>query len=250
MHRSISTKRQILFFSLRFVFTNIKIVYLQELKFGKSMKFFFSICLIFYSTMSFAQVGITVGATNYITKTDLLFSKSSPGFTLGIVGGKEISERFDFLIEINYNRHRMSLIGKADELAAQEDIKFFLQEFSCPFVFNYYYLIYDDFKFGINFGPSFHFSHNLRLVDDSKTEYLMEPLLVSASELEFDAINRDISTNVFLATGLSVKYNFFMLNLKYYYGVTDPYRKARIASEFLDISGKDAFFTITLTAFL
>ena len=53
--------------------------------------------VIFFFTCSLSivaqqdRIGISVGATNYVTNTDLLFSKSSTGYTFGVFATKEFN---------------------------------------------------------------------------------------------------------------------------------------------------------------
>ena len=217
------------------------------------MKNFFSAFLILFSTITFAQdtkFGITVGATNYVTDTNLLFSKSAIGFTIGGMMKTEFNDRSQLLLELNYNSHFVNFVGRKNELATPEDIKFKLEEISIPVSYNYSFIVLDEFRFGINAGPSFHFIHEYKIVDESKEQYLLDPLQAQANDLLFDTRNDEMSFNIFLALGLSIQYkDSLMANLKYYYGITDPYRRAPIYSTVLDISGKDSFLAFSVTYF-
>lgn len=225
------------------------------LKFFKKMRKFFIFCFLIISTNVVAQggrFGITVGATNYITDTNWLFSKSGTGFTFGAVGSKEFSERFELFVEINYNQHRVKFVGRENETATPEDIKFKLEEFSIPFIINYNYLLLEDFRFGVNLGPSFHFIHNYVLLDETKGSYFLDPLLTEPKYLEFDtySANEDISFNMFAVFGLNIQYHkSLMASLRYCYGITDPYRRAPVVTPVLDISGKDSYYSFTITYF-
>ncbi|MEP5601594.1 MAG: outer membrane beta-barrel protein [Algibacter sp.] len=213
-----------------------------------SLFFMFSIYLVAQED----RFGVTIGATNYITDTDLLFSKSSTGFTFGVFATKEFNERSALFMEINYSRHFVKFVGRENELATPEDIKFNLERVSVPFSYNYSYLILDNFNFGVNVGPSFELYHDYKLTDESKEGYLLDPLLIPAQDLRFDILSDDntISFNMLILFGLNVQYKEnLMASLRYYYGVTNPYRRSPFYSTLVETSGKESYFTFTLTYF-
>lgn len=224
------------------------------------------ICLTIYSTL-FSQnnffrndsdplfdgrFGVTIGATNYITDASYLFSKSSTGFTVGVLGTAELSERFELFFEINYNKHFVKFVGRENQLAEPRDIKFNLQNISIPILLNYSYLIKDDYKLGVNIGPSFDLLYNYNLVNESEFDYVLDPLYVEPYDLEFDTrSDGKISFNMFVAFGLNFQYNErFMTSLRYYYGITDPYRNSPVFSPVIDITGRDSYFAWTFTYFI
>lgn len=199
------------------------------------------------------RIGISIGATNYVTDTDLLFSKSSTGYTFGVFATKEFNERSELFMEINYNSHFVKFIGRENELATPEDIKFKLERMSIPFSYNYSYLILDDFKFGVNVGPSFEFYHDYQLTDESKYDYLLDPLLIPSQDLRFDTLSSDdtISFNMLILFGLNIEYQEnLMVSLRYYYGITNPYRRSNFYSTVVETSGKDSYFSFILTYFI
>jgi len=210
-------------------------------------------CFLLISTITYSQLdgrfGIKVGATNYITDTNLLFSKSGIGLTIGLLGTVEFNESFELFTEINYNRHTVKLIGRSEPLAIPEDLKFTLENFSVPFLLNYSFFKKDDFKLGVLVGPSFHFIYEYS-IKDSKSEYILDPLNATTDDLLFDSRNEKLSFNIFAAVGISAQYTEkYMVNLRYYYGITDPYRKAPVFSRISDIKGQDSYFSITATYF-
>ena len=215
-------------------------------------KIILCVVVLFSTQVAFSQsdghFGVTLGATNYVTDTDLLFSKSGTGFTVGFLATAEFSDRSSLIVEINYNQHRVKLVGKADELSAQQDVPFNLINFSVPFVFNYNYLLLDDFKFGVQAGPSFQFLHTFELVNDSDENLLLEPTLLEPRYLRFDDENEKISFNVFASVGLSVMYDERILaQFRYYQSVTDPYRVAPVVSRFIDFEGKDYYYSFAVS---
>jgi hypothetical protein len=232
---------------------NIICVYIYLSEFLRKMRKALLGCFLIYSLGVLGQenrFGITFGTTNYITDTNWLFSKSGVGFTLGAMGTKSFSDRFELFIEINYNYHRVDFVGRETATSIPEDIRFRLEEFGIPIIINYNYLLLEDFRLGVNAGPSFHFIHNYVLLDETKESYLLDPLLTEPKYLEFDTYNDDISFNMFAVFGLNVQYQEnFMASLRYYYGITDPYRRAPVVSPVLDISGQDSYFSFTITYF-
>jgi len=196
------------------------------------------------------RFGVTAGGTNFSTDTNFLFSKSSLGYSIGVVGTASFSSRFELLIEINYTRNFINFVGREDYTSEPEDIKFKLENFNVPFILNYNYLNLDDtWYFGIDAGISTSFLHNYKLVDESKANYYLEPLYAKPYDLEFDTRNEQISFNAFFIIGLSAEYNQIMCNLRYHKGITDPYRNAPIISPIMDITGKDNYFSISFTYF-
>lgn len=193
------------------------------------------------------RFGVTVGATNYSPGANFLFSKSAPGYKVGFIGTVIISEKFEVFVEINYAKHFMKFIGRKDQLAAPEDIKFNLETINVPFILDYTVLNLDDeWFFGINAGPSLSFLYDYNLVDEAKSDYVLDPLYSTPSDLEFDSNKEEISFNAFIAFGVSVEYNRFMATFKYNKGITDPYRNINLYSPVMELKGKDNYFEFSL----
>lgn len=209
--------------------------------------------LIFFNTQnSIAQLdgrfGVTIGATNYVTDTNFISSKSSTGFTVGMTGTAIFSDKFELLLGINYYNHRVKFIGRETPTSPTEEINFNLQNIGIPAVINYTFFELKDFRFGVNLGPvaTFYYGYS---TSDSKSEYLLDPLQGEARIMNFDNNADSISFNAFVSMGLSAQYNRFMCNLNYNKGITDPYRKAPIYSPVIDIEGKDSYVSFTITYF-
>lgn len=193
------------------------------------------------------RFGLTVGATNYSPGANFLFSKSAPGFKVGMIGTVIISEKFEAFVEMNYARHSMKFIGREDELATPEDIKFRLETFNVPFILDYTVLNLDDeWFFGINAGPSISLLYDYKLVDEGKEGYVLDPLYTTPNQLEFDSNKEKVSLNAFIAMGVSVEYNRFMATFRYNKGITDPYRNINLYSPVMELKGKDSYFEFSL----
>lgn len=193
--------------------------------------------------------GLTIGGTNYITDSSLLFSKSGTGFLVGFTGSVRFSEKAELFVTLSYARHSSQFIGKQDPFAVQEEIPFHLEQTSVPFIFNYNFIeFHNDYKIGVFAGPSFNFFYNWDVTDDSKNGYLLEPLLATTDDLRFD--REDISFNLYGGMGLSAQYlDKILILFKYERSITDPYRRVPIFSNFLDITGADTILSISATYF-
>ncbi len=203
-------------------------------------------------TESYAQLdgrfGVTAGITNYMTDTDFLFSKSSIGYSLGITGTTIFSEKLELFLEMNYTKNMVYLVGRESELAPPEDIKFKLENINIPLVLDYTVLnLNDEWYFGLNTGVSASLIYEYNLVDESKENYILEPLYTNPYYLKFDTNNEKISFNAFLIMGVSVEYLQVLLNLRYYRGLSDPYRNAPVYSTVMDITGRDSYFALSFT---
>lgn len=212
---------------------------------------------VLFSNFSFAQFGgrfgFTAGVTNFSTDTEILFSKSMPGFSLGIIGTAEIADNLELLVEFNYSQHYLKLIGRETPESAPEDIKFKMGNYNIPFIFNYNVVnLKNDLLFGVQLGASASLMHEMKLIDNSKEDYYLDPYYLKPSDLEFDSTNGQISFNAFAVIGVSASYERFMLNFRYFKGITDPYRQAPfyIPVDGIEVKGKDNYYNFTLIYFL
>ncbi len=213
--------------------------------------------LLSFNTL-FAQdnriFGITIGGSNYITDSDVVFTKSQPGFSFGLVEPVPLSKRFELLFEINYTQNYTKFIGRQTKLSEPEDIKFKMGNINIPFIVNYNFSnLKKDFIFGAQAGPSLCLFHNYNLVDSSKEDYFLDPIYLKPKDLAFDTENERTSVNVFFAVGASVTYKEnFMCNLRYYKGLTDPYRNAPFYSTIdnVTVSSKESYFALSFVYFI
>ena len=193
------------------------------------------------------RFGVTVGTTNYSPGANFLFSKSAPGYKVGFIGTVFISEKFEVFVEMNYARHFMKFIGRENNLATPEDIKFNLETFNVPVVVDYTVLnLNDEWFFGINAGPSLSLLYDYKLVDDAKADYVLDPLYTTPDQLEFDSNKEQVSINAFIALGVSVEYKRFLASFRYNKGITDPYRSINLYSPVMELKGKDNYFEFSL----
>ncbi len=212
-------------------------------------KFIIAIILLLSLTCnSQGHFGLSASLNNYITDTPMLLFKSANGFTLGLVSKYDLNEDFEILSGIYYNRFNTTFIGKADVYSKAEDLKFNMDQLSIPISLNFNYFSYYDFRLGIITGPSFNFGYGYQYEDDSKSDYILEPLGIPIYEMRFENYNDTLFVNVFWSLGLTAQYTeHLMLDFKYFYGLTDPYRQTHIDSEFTE--GKDSYFSFGLTGF-
>ena len=208
----------------------------------------------FVSLHAFSQLegrfGFTGGATQYNTNTNMLLSKSGTGFSVGLVGTAEINDVFRVLTEINYNRHSTRFTGRENNNSPTEDISFKIENFSVPILAEYNFYKHDDFFFSFQAGPSLHFIYDYTLKDYTYEDHVLDPFYASPQYLQFDTRRDEISINIFAAAGLNADYDDnFRLGLRYYYGITDPYRHSNLYSV-EEITGQDSYFALKFTYFL
>lgn len=221
-------------------------------------RFLTLVALLFSTYNLFAQAegrfGLTFGGSNYITDSDVVFTKSQPGFCLGMIGSVYIGDRFELLAELNYTQNYTKFVGRETKLSEPEDIKFKMSNINIPFIMNYNFSnLKKDFVFGVQAGPSVSFLHSYTLVDDSKEDYFLDPIYIKPKDLAFDDENERISFNAFFALGASVSYDEdWMCSFRYYKGLTDAYRQAPfyVALDDVKVSSKESYFTLSFTYFI
>lgn len=208
---------------------------------------------LFFPLIIFSQIdgrfGVTVGATNLIIDTNFLSSKSSLGYTFGVIGTNEFNDRMELFVEANYIKHFSYFLGRETPESTPEYIKYNLENVNVSFILDYAYIVKDDFKFGVNVGPTASFLHSFKIVDLSKEDYLLDPLTIESYDLMFDERNNRLSFNAFISLGLSFQYREIMCNLRYFKGITDPYRDLPVFSPFLELKGKEDFMSLTFSYF-
>lgn len=204
--------------------------------------------------LSFAQefgddrFGVNIGVTNYIMDTNFISSKSAPGFLVGVTGSVPLSDSFEVLAEINFNNHRVKLVGRETETSQPKDLNFYMQNFGVSALIHYKLLELEDFTFGLNLGPTATLLYGYK-TKDSNSGYLIDPLYIETRYMDFDSWNEQISFNAFVSLGLSAQYDSFMANLRYYKGITDPYRNTPVYSPFMELKGKDNYWAFSITYF-
>jgi len=216
-------------------------------------KLFFLATLI--SFLSFSQnemgedrFGVTLGATNYIMKNNFMSTKSSTGATLGLSAGVNIWENFEILTEIKLNYHRMQLLASTEENLEPSYIKASMTNFDIAVLPHYRFYDTSSLDLSVFCGVTLAATYNIKLKDQD-AEYKIEPLDFKGTYLEFDTWNEQPSMNLFLTFGVAAQYNDFMLALRYNYGITDPYRKFPLYSNYVAFKGKDHYAAITVTYF-
>lgn len=197
------------------------------------------------------RFGITAGYTNYALDSNVLFTKSQPGYLIGIVGTAEFTEDLEFSIGLNYVHHRMIFVGKADLDAEPEDLKFTLENFDVPFVLNYNFLSFNDdnLKIGVNAGFTVSFAQQYIPADNSKENYILEPLNLQVKYLNFDQENERISINTYIPLGFRVEYHNLACNLRYNMGLSDPFKNAPFYNMAYETKAKQNYFSLSFTYF-
>jgi hypothetical protein len=202
------------------------------------------------SGYSEGRFGITAGYTNYVLNSNVLFTKSQPGYLIGIMGTVPLMDNLEFSIGMNYVHHRMIFIGKEDLNAEPENLKFKLENLDVPFILNYNFLNLDnDMKIGVNAGFTVSFIQQYVPIDDTKENYILEPLNLQVKYLNFDQENESISINTYLPIGLSTEYHQVACNLKYNIGLSDPFRQASFYNILYKTKAKQNYFSLSFTYF-
>ena len=221
------------------------------------MKLYLQIlCFSIAPFLSYAQdfgdnrFGVTIGMTNYSMDTNFISSKSATGFLVGATSSIYISDSFEVLTEFNYNYHRVKLVGREDYTSTPEDINFYMQNLSLSAFLHYKITEINDVTFGINLGMVGSVFYGFSVNDQSKENHLIDPLYLSARYIQIDKWTENKSNfNAFVGLGLTTQYKNFMGNLRYNKGVTDPYRHISVYSPFMELKGKDNYWTFTITYF-
>lgn len=195
------------------------------------------------------RFGVTLGVTNYIMDTNFISSKSSTGFLIGASSGIAISDSFEVLTEINFNYHRVKLLGRESEYSEPKELDYNMQNFGVSALLHYKFLDLNDFVFGVNLGPTATFIYGYD-TKESNENYKIDPLGIESQYMNFDQWNEKISFNAFVSFGISAQYASFMANLRYYKGITDPYRNTPVYSPFMELKGKDNYWAFMVTYFL
>jgi len=210
--------------------------------------------ILMLSFSSFAQYfgedrfGVTVGATNYIMDTNFISSKSATGFLVGATSGIGLSDSFEVLVDMNLNYHRVKLLGRENETATPEDLNFNMQNLGLSTHIHYKFLEKEELTFGLNLGATgtIFYGYNTNHENES---YLIDPLQIAVTYMNFDKWSDVGLLNAFVSFGLSAQYENFMANLRYYKGVTNPYRHTPVYSPYVEFTGKDNYWSFTITYF-
>lgn len=220
------------------------------------MKKISSLFLLLVSIAGFSQeegrFGITAGLNEYYMDADFLFSKSGVGFSLGVVATVPVSEHSEVVSELSIARYNVQLMGRENQLAQPEWIKFNMDRINLTAVYDYdlIHFLNGDLALGLNAGPSIAFFTTFNAIDESKEKYLLDPYYIEADRMRIDQYMGDsgnISINVFAALGLSVRYKNIEANLRYYKGITDTYRKFSMVSNYAEFTGKDNYAGLNFT---
>jgi hypothetical protein len=198
-----------------------------------------------------SRLGITAGVNQYYMDADFLFSRSGTGFQVGIVSSIETSENSEIQVELNYSRYSTELVGRETQLSEPEWLEFNLDRINLSVVYDYevVHFLNKDIALGICAGPSISLLNNFVLADESKSDYLLEPYHMTPDYLEMDTKNEGTSINVFGVVGITGRYRNFEANLRYAFGITDPYRVFPGVSQYAEFTGKDDYASFTVTYF-
>lgn len=198
------------------------------------------------------RFGVMAGINEYYMDNNFLFSKSGIGFNIGFVGTFPISEYSEILAEMSIARHNVSMQGREDYTSEPEWIDFRSERAIISVIYDYdlIHFLDEDLVIGLNLGPSVSFTYNFAPVDDSKKFYYLDPYYAQGDYMGIDSYNESLSLNAFVAGGVSIRYRDLEANIRYFKGITDPYRNVPLTSSYVDFKGKDNYATFTLTYYL
>jgi len=218
------------------------------------MKKFIFLSLMLIGYYGYSQederFGVFLGLNQYYAKSNFLSSRSNMGYTAGAVATLPISSYSEILVEISLARFKSEFLGRESiESVEKEWIKMHMDRINLAVIYDYDVLHFfdEDLAIGINAGPSLAFIQDWRLDDQSKEVYLIEPYSIEPQYMMTDAYNEKVSLNIYVEFGMSVRYRNLEGSLRYYKGITSPYRNFPLSSSMLELKGKDDYSTFTVT---
>jgi len=194
-----------------------------------------------------SKLGVTIGTSIFNPKTNFISSKPGIGFNVGINSTAYISDHFEFTMGINYFQHYTTLIGRENELSEPEDLKFKVSTLNIPLVFDYIYLLKDDYKLGVNIGTAISFFHEFEILDESKDQYLLDPISLNVFDLDLRTDGDELQLNTYYSIGTNIQNEYFKLEISYNKNLSKPYKNIPIRHEYIVPSGKDSFVALTVT---
>jgi hypothetical protein len=228
----------------------------------KSFKIIFFILLISFSSSQIqaqfrsngrglfeGRFGITAGYTNYVLESNVLFTKSQPGYLIGVVSTVEFTDYLELQVGLNYMHHRMKFVGKSDLEAEPEDLNFRLENFDIPLILNYNFFDNDEWKIGVNAGFTISLMQSYTCADDSKEDYILEPVNLDVKYLNFDQENESLSFNTYIPLGVGAEFKNIACNLRYNMGLSDPFRQAPFYNAAFETKAKQNFYSVSFTYF-
>ena len=195
------------------------------------------------------RFGITAGYTNYVLDTNVLFTKSQPGYLIGVVGTAEFTDYLELSVGLNYVHHRMIFIGKSDLEGEPENLNFKLENFDFPFILNYNFFDNDKWKFGVNVGFTFSLLQQYNYSNESTENYILDPINLDEKYLNFDRENETISYNTYVPFGVGAEFNNIVCNFRYNMGLSDPFRQATFYNTAFETKAKQNFYSVSFTYF-
>lgn len=207
---------------------------------------FLSISQIF---TDFTNYGFTAGMVNYSSDISFLSNKTGVGYTVGGFLYHPLGGKSRLLLNFDLVSIPITFLGRQSDIDPIGEVKTRLSKLHIPFLYDYLAFKRENLAIGITLGPtiSAYYDFGRSSTSDDNDNYSLEPSGATISDLQKGDIRK---LNTFVTSGVSVQYKSFMFNLRYNYGVTNPYRNYPFQSKYFEFKAKDTFFTTTVTYLL
>lgn len=207
---------------------------------------------IFCQAQDESRFGLSVGVNQYYIGADFLFSRSAAGFSVGAVSTVPVSDNSEVLVGISFSQYNFDLMGRENELANPEWIRFGLQRINLDCVYDYdiFHFMEDDLAVGLCAGASVAFLNDIYLKDTDKEDYTLDPYGVDPEYLMMDEASESMTINVFGVVGATARYRDIEATLRYNFGLTDCYANFPATSPYVEFTGKDSYLNFQVTYYL
>lgn len=197
----------------------------------------------------FTNYGFTAGMVNYSSDISFLSNKTGVGFTVGGFVYHPIGGKSRLLLNLDLVSTPITFLGRRSDLDPIEEVKTRLSKIHIPILYDYLAFKKENLAIGITLGPtlSAYYDFGKFLTVSDNENYSLEPSGATITDLQKSDIRK---LNTFVTTGISVQYKKLMFNLRYNYGITNPYRNYPFQSKYFEFKAKDTFFTTTVTYLL
>jgi len=191
--------------------------------------------------------GISIGVNEYFARPDFISAKSSTGFSIGIVSGYDVTDKSDIVIEAGFAHLTMKFMGNDFGNDNTRWLDFHNNRLFLNLL--YYYDVYHsdgrDFIVGVHGGVGTHYINNFAVKGKDNAAYTLEPYGIDALDMKISKYTDGAEFNPFLSAGINMRYKFAEVNLRYYKGLTSPYRSLGNDGSPVKFGGVDDYMSLT-----